>query len=214
MEGNWAGLHIEYGRGRLTDNAVDPDPFITFAAWYQAAQNAELYEPNGMTLATAGADGHPAARIVLLRRVDERGFCFFTNYESRKGQELAANPYAALLFWWGRLERQVRIEGQVEKLTAVESDAYYHSRPKGSRLGAWVSAQSQPILNRQVLEERLAALEQEYAEQEPPRPPFWGGYRVVPTMFEFWQGGPHRLHDRLCYTRQAAGVWRIERLAP
>ena len=214
MEGNWSGLHVEYGRGRLADNAVDPDPFVTFAAWYQAAHEAELYEPNGMTLATVGADGRPSARVVLLRLMDNRGFCFFTNYESRKGQELAANPYAALLFWWGRLERQVRIEGQVEKLTSAESDAYYHSRPKGSRLGAWVSAQSQPIPNRQVLEERLAALEQEYADHEPPRPPYWGGYRVVPAMFEFWQGGPHRLHDRLRYTRQEGGIWIIERLAP
>ena len=214
MEGIWSGLHIEYDRGRLAENAVDPDPFVTFAAWYQTALEAELYEPNGMTLATVGTDGRPSSRVVLLRQVDNRGFCFFTNYESRKGQDLAANPYAALLFWWGRLERQVRIEGQVEKLTAEESDAYYHSRPKGSRLGAWVSAQSQPIPNRQVLEDRLAALEQEYADQEPLRPPYWGGYRVVPTMFEFWQGGPHRLHDRLRYGRQEGGIWVIERLAP
>jgi pyridoxamine 5'-phosphate oxidase len=214
VESNWAGLRLEYRRGRLLENEADPNPFVTFAAWYQEAQAAELYEPDGMTLATVGADGHPAARIVLLRRLDGRGFCFFTNYESRKGQELAANPWAALLFWWGRLERQVRIEGQVERLTEAESDAYFQSRPLGSRLGAWASAQSQTIPNRQVLEERLAALEREYADHEPPRPPFWGGYRLVPTMFEFWQGGPHRLHDRLRYLRQEDGGWQIERLAP
>jgi pyridoxamine 5'-phosphate oxidase len=167
-----------------------------------------------MTLATVGAEGRPSARVVLLRKLDERGFCFFTNYESRKGQELAQNPWAALLFWWGRLERQVRIEGQVERLSEAESDAYYHSRPKGSRLGAWASAQSQVIANRQVLEEKLAALEAEYAHTEPPRPSFWGGYRLVPTLFEFWQGGPHRLHDRIRYLRQEDGSWQIERLSP
>ena len=146
--------------------------------------------------------------------MDERGFCFFTNYESRKGQDLAANPWAALLFWWGPLERQVRIEGQVEKLSAEESEDYFNTRPKGSRLGAWVSPQSQVIENRQVLEERLAALEAEYADSEPPRPPFWGGYRLVPTEMEFWQGGPNRLHDRLRYVRKVEGGWRLERLAP
>ena len=135
MEGNWAGLRLEYRRGRLLENEVDPDPFVTFAAWYQATQEAELYEPNGMTLATVGADGRPSARIVLLRKVDERGFCFFTNYESRKGHELAANPWAALLFWWGRLERQVRIEGQVERLSDAESDAYYREPSQRQPLG-------------------------------------------------------------------------------
>jgi pyridoxamine 5'-phosphate oxidase len=214
VESKWAGLHLEYQRGRLLENEVDPNPLVTFATWFKDARDAELYEPNGMTLATVGANGHPSARVVLLRKIDERGFCFFTNYESRKGQELAQNPWAALVFWWGRLERQVRIEGQVEQLTEAESDAYYRSRPKGSRLGAWVSAQSQVIAGRQVLEEKLAALEAEYADREPERPPFWGGYRVVPTLFEFWQGGPHRLHDRLRYLRQEDGGWRIERLSP
>jgi pyridoxamine 5'-phosphate oxidase len=207
-------LRLEYRRARLLEGEVDPDPFVTFAAWYHAAQESETYEPNGMTLATVGADGHPSARVVLLRQIDARGFCFFTNYESRKGQEIEANPWVALLFWWGRLERQVRIEGQVERMTDAESDAYYHSRPKGSRLGAWVSAQSQIIPNRQLLEDQLAALEREYADKEPPRPPHWGGYRVVPNLFEFWQGGPHRLHDRLRYVRQEDGIWQIERLAP
>jgi pyridoxamine 5'-phosphate oxidase len=214
VESDWAGLRLEYRRGRLLESEADPDPFVTFASWYQEAQDAELYEPNGMTLATVGADGRPSARIVLLRKLDEQGFCFFTNYESRKGQELADNPWAALLFWWGRLERQVRVEGKVARLSEAESDAYYQSRPLGSRLGAWASAQSQVIPNRQVLEDKLATLEREYAEQEPPRPAFWGGYRLVPTMFEFWQGGPHRLHDRLRYQHQAGGEWQIDRLAP
>lgn len=214
MEGNWADLRLEYSRGRLLENEAYADPFTIFAAWYQDAQDAGLHEPNGMTLATVGADNRPSARIVLLRQVDERGFCFYTNYESRKGHELAANPNAALLFWWGRLERQVRVEGRVERMSEAESDAYYHSRPKGSRLGAWVSSQSQVIPNRQVLEDRLVELEQEYADQDPPRPPHWGGYRLIPEMFEFWQGGPHRLHDRLRYLRQESGGWLIERLAP
>ena len=214
MESSWAGLRLEYRRGRLLESEVDPDPFVTFAAWFQEARDAGLYEANAMTLATVGPDGRPSARVVLMRRMDERGFCFFTNYESRKGQDLAANPWAALLFWWGPLERQVRIEGQVEKLSAEESEDYFNSRPKGSRLGAWVSPQSQVIENRQVLEERLAALEAEYADSEPPRPPFWGGYRLVPTEMEFWQGGPNRLHDRLRYVRKVEGGWRLERLAP
>ncbi len=214
MESSWAGLRLEYRRGRLLESEVDPDPFVTFAAWFQEARDAGLYEANAMTLATVGPDGRPSARVVLMRRMDERGFCFFTNYESRKGQDLAANPWAALLFWWGPLERQVRIEGQVEKLSAEESEDYFNTRPKGSRLGAWVSPQSQVIENRQVLEERLAALEAEYADSEPPRPPFWGGYRLVPTEMEFWQGGPNRLHDRLRYVRKVEGGWRLERLAP
>ena len=214
MDSNLASLRLEYRRGRLLENEVASDPFVTFTTWYQAAYDAKLYEPNGMTLATADAEGRPSARIVLLRMLDERGFCFFTNYESRKGQELATNPWAALLFWWGRLERQVRVEGRVEQLSEAESDAYYHSRPKGSRLGAWVSAQSQVIASRAVLEEDLAALEREYADREPERPPFWGGYRLAPTIFEFWQGGPNRLHDRLRYLRQENGGWQIERLAP
>src|SRR5690606_7399856 len=155
-----------------------------------------LYEPNAMTLATADAQGRPSARVVLLKGVDERGFSFFTNYASRKGRDLAASPWAALCSWWGPLERQVRVEGQVEKLSEAESDAYFQTRPFGSRLSAWVSPQSQVIPNRQVLEERLAQLEAEYAGQDPPRPAYWGGYRLIPSAFEFWQGGLYRLHDR------------------
>lgn len=214
MASPFADLRIDYRRGRLLEADASPDPFVTFHVWFNEARQAGLHEANAMTLATAGADGRPSARIVLLKGVDERGFCFFTNYASRKGQELAHNPWAALLFWWGPLERQIRIEGQVEMLSAAESDEYYHSRPKGARLGAWVSAQSQVIPNRAVLEERLAALEAEYADREPSRPPTWGGYRLVPTMLEFWQGGPHRLHDRLRYTRQTGDAWVLDRLSP
>lgn len=210
----FADIRVEYRRGRLRQDDLDPNPLVTFADWFDEARRANLHEPNAMTLATVGPDGHPSARVVLLKGVDVRGFCFFTNYASRKGQELAANPWAALVFWWGPLERQIRVEGKVERLTAAESDEYFQSRPKGARLGAWVSAQSEVIANRQVLEDRLAELEAEYAEAEPPRPPHWGGYRLVPTAIEFWQGGTHRLHDRLHYVRTPDGAWHVERLSP
>ena len=167
-----------------------------------------------MTLATSTPDGLPSARIVLLKGVDHAGFTFFTNYESRKGRELTQNPRAALVFWWGELERQVRIEGMVEPMSAAESDAYYQSRPLGARLGAWASPQSQVIAGRKVLEARLAELITEYADRAPERPPFWGGYRVQPQVIEFWQGGLHRLHDRLRFTRTADALWTVERLAP
>ena len=198
-------LRKEYERGRLLESDVDPDPLVLFARWLSIASDSGLREPNAMSLATATADGRPSARVVLLKGFDARGFTFFTNYASRKGDELAVNPFAALCFWWGELERQVRIEGRVEKLSAVESDEYYHSRPRGARLGAWVSQQSQVIPNRDLLEIRLAELQTEYAASQPERPPFWGGYRVVPAVVEFWQGGPHRLHDRLRYARQPDG---------
>lgn len=214
MNPSLASLRVEYRRGRLRQEEAAADPMDTFAAWFAEAQSAGLYEPNAMTLATADAQGRPSARVVLLKGVDERGFSFFTNYASRKGRDLAANPWAALCFWWGPLERQVRVEGQVEKLSEAESDAYFQTRPFGSRLSAWVSPQSQVIPNRQVLEERLAQLEAEYAGQDPPRPAYWGGYRLIPSAFEFWQGGLYRLHDRLAYTRQPDGTWRLDRLAP
>ena len=209
-----SNLRREYRRERLRKANVDADPTRLFNLWLQAAIDAGLHEPNAMTLATASSDGHPSARIVLLKGVDSNGFIFFTNYESRKGEELAENPHAALTCWWDILERQVRVEGRVQRLDGRESDAYYGSRPLGSRLGAWVSAQSQVIEHRDELETKLAELKAKYADDPPPRPAFWGGYRVIAERIEFWQGGPNRLHDRLRYTRQIDDTWQIERLSP
>lgn len=203
----------EYRRGSLLEADAGPDPLVMFGAWLQAAVASGVREPNAMTLATSTPDGRPAARVVLLKSFDAEGFVFFTNYESRKGRELAANPHAALVFWWGELERQVRIEGTAAQVSAAESDAYYHSRPLGARLGAWASAQSSVIPGRAVLEERLAEVMARYEGQEPPRPPFWGGYRLHPEAIEFWQGGLHRLHDRLLYTRTLSG-WQLARVSP
>lgn len=207
-------IRKEYRRGTLQEADANPDPIQMFGEWLGVAVASGLREPNAMTLATSTPDGRPSARVVLLKSFDSEGFVFFTNYESRKGSELADNPYAALVFWWGDLERQVRVEGQVAKVNAAESDAYYHSRPLGAQLGAWVSAQSSVIAGRSVLEDRLAELTAQYERQEPQRPPFWGGYRLAAQTVEFWQGGVHRLHDRLLYTRQAHGVWKLARLSP
>jgi pyridoxamine 5'-phosphate oxidase len=190
------------------------DPFQQFAAWFAEAERAGIRYPNAMALATATPDGVPSVRMVLLRGVDERGFVFYTNYESQKGKELALNPRAALLFYWDALERQVRVSGLVERVSSAESDAYFASRPYGSQLSAWASQQSQPIDSRAALEERHAALAQAFPEGAVPRPPFWGGFRVVPDTFEFWQGRRDRLHDRFRYRRQADGHWQIERLQP
>ncbi|MBU9675933.1 pyridoxamine 5'-phosphate oxidase [Burkholderia multivorans] len=210
-----ADLRINYSRASLDEADAAPDPFAQFDRWFNEALAAKLPEPNTMTLATVGADGRPSARIVLVKGVDERGFVFFTNYESRKGRDLAAHPYAALLFYWIELERQVRIEGRVEKTSAEESDRYFASRPVGSRIGAWASEQSAVIDSRATLEAREKAFSERYGD-DPPRPPHWGGYRVVPDTLEFWQGRPSRLHDRLIYTRDAAAPhgWTISRLSP
>jgi pyridoxamine 5'-phosphate oxidase len=208
-----ADLRKDYTKETLNESDVDPSPFIQFQRWFDQAVNAELPEPNAMTVATASKDGIPDARIVLLKAVDDRGFTFFTNYNSAKGKELEANPQAALVFLWTELERQVRIVGSVEKITSEESDGYFFSRPHNSRLGAWASEQSEVIPNRDVLEENLAALKREYENREVPRPPHWGGFRVIPRTVEFWQGRSSRLHDRLRYRFQN-GAWVIDRLSP
>lgn len=208
-----ADLRQNYTLQALNEADVDPDPIRQFQRWLDQAIAAELPEPNAMTLATATRDGIPSARIVLLKGLDARGFAFYTNYESRKGRELADNPQAALVFLWTVLERQVRIEGQVEKVTAAETDAYFQSRPLASRLGAWASEQSRVIRDREVLEQRFAELKATYADETVPRPPHWGGYRVIPHQIEFWQGRTSRLHDRLRY-RLEQGSWLLERLAP
>jgi len=210
---NVADLRKEYTRAGLTESDVAPDPVEQFRRWFDEALEADLHEPNAFVLATATRDGLPSARVVLLKGLDERGFVFYTNYEGRKGRELEENPRAALLFYWGELERQVRIEGTVSRVSEEESDAYYASRPRGSRLGAWASEQSRVVEDREVLESRIGDLEAEYEGREVPRPPFWGGYRVEPEAIEFWQGRENRLHDRIVYRRES-GRWKTERLQP
>ena len=201
-------------REGLSEADVCADPFEQFHKWFDRVLDIDLPVPNAMTLATATKEGKPSARVVLMKGFDRRGFVFYTNYNSRKGQELAENPWASLVFWWSELERQVRIEGSVEKVSEQESDCYFQSRPIGSRLGAWVSPQSKAIESRAVMEQKLQVLMQEYQDGKVPKPPHWGGYRLSPSSIEFWQGRPNRLHDRLVYRRQNNGSWQIQRLAP
>ena len=209
-----AELRVDYSLSGLLEKDLAKDPFRQFDRWFQEAQAAKVVEPNAMTLATVSRQGRPSARTVLLKAMDGRGFVFFTNYDSRKGQELSANPHATLLFAWLALERQVIVEGTVATVSREESEAYFHSRPRASQLGAWVSQQSAIIPGREVLEEGYKALEKKYAGETVPLPPRWGGYRVNPERVEFWQGRRSRLHDRLAYRRNAQGDWVIERLAP
>jgi pyridoxamine 5'-phosphate oxidase len=207
-----AQLRKNYTLGQLSETEVSANPLALFQLWFDQAIKAECPEPNSMTLATADAMGNPSARIVLLKGADQHGFTFFTNYESQKGKDLAVRPQAALLFHWHELERQIRIKGNVERVTSAESDDYYHSRPPSSRIGAWASPQSAEIPNREFLEEAEKRLKEQFGDA-PPRPEHWGGYRLRPTDIEFWQGRPSRLHDRIHY-RLDGVQWKITRLAP
>jgi pyridoxamine 5'-phosphate oxidase len=207
-----ASLRKSYERAELDESASLPDPIDQFSLWLQQALDAKLPEPNAMTLATVGANGRPSSRVVLIKGVDARGLVWYTNYDSRKGRELGANPYASLQFHWVEMERVVRIEGRVEKTSSAESDAYFATRPLDSRIGAWASPQSQVIASRAVLVANAAKIGAKFLMQ-PPRPEHWGGYRLMPDTFEFWQGRRSRLHDRLRY-RLADGQWLRERLAP
>lgn len=209
-----ADLRENYSRSGLLESEVDLNPVSQFEKWFAAARAAGLKEPNAMTLATASSDGRPSARIVLLKGVDECGFVFYGNYESQKGQELSGNPHAALVFYWAELERQVRVTGTVEHTDRRQSETYFHSRPRGSQLGAVASRQSSVLHGRAELETLVAQLEAEYRDREIPVPPSWGGFRLMPSAIEFWQGRPNRLHDRLRYRRDPGGEWIIERLAP
>lgn len=215
MEPRATHARKEYEQATLDETTVARDPIRQFAAWYDDAVAAGVPEPEAMTLATASPAGRPSARVVLLRGFDARGFCFYTNYGSHKGRELTANPHAALTFHWPDLERQIRIEGRVEQTTAAESDEYFRTRPSTSRIGAWSSPQSEVISDRGSLEALFARFRADHPDDSAiPRPPNWGGFRVVPERIEFWQGRPSRLHDRLRFRRDADGAWILERLAP
>ncbi|MBV9960693.1 MAG: pyridoxamine 5'-phosphate oxidase [Parafilimonas sp.] len=213
MNKSIADIRKDYLLHSLNEEDVAADPIDQFARWWNEALNSEITEPNAMTLATSTKDGKPSARIVLLKGLNKNGFVFYTNYNSHKGNELTENPYAALVFFWKEIERQVRIEGEVEKVSAEESDAYFLSRPEGSRIGAWASPQSTIIKNRQLLETNVERFTKEF-KNSISRPSHWGGYRVMPLKIEFWQGRSNRLHDRLQYTKTVEGSWKVERLAP
>lgn len=203
----------EYNAGSLNENVMPDNPMEEFGKWMSEVINAGFVEPNVMTLSTSTPDGKPSARIVLLKEINPDGFVFFTNYNSRKGRELIANPFAALVFDWHEIERQVRVEGRVEKLSSAESDVYFHSRPETSKLGAWVSPQSSVLKNREELDDRQTEMERKFSDTSIPRPDHWGGFLVRPTTIEFWQGRPNRLHDRVVYYKTEEG-WTKHRLAP
>jgi pyridoxamine 5'-phosphate oxidase len=212
---NLADIRKDYTLKDLTIDQTAAEPFAQFRSWLTEALEAQVPEPNAMHLSTVSAQGKPSGRIVLLKGLDEKGFVFYTNYQSRKGQELAHNQWASLTFFWPELERQVRIEGRTEQVSASQSDEYFQSRPRGSRIGAWASPQSQPIPGREVLEENISRLQSEFGPDAPvPRPPHWGGYCVVPDMVEFWQGRSSRLHDRIVYIKAGSNGWQKSRLAP
>lgn len=204
----------QYGMFELLEEDLDPDPFKQFESWYNDALKAEFVHPDAFSLATSSADGRPAARMLLLKGFDKKGFVFYTNSGSRKGEELESNPFCTICFWWDKLERQVRIEGRVEKVSDSEADSYFSSRPHGSQIGAWASEQSSVIPDRKYLEKRFNDIEEKYKGREVPRPGYWNGYRLIPDSIEFWQGRPNRLHDRLRYMLLEDGSWAIERLAP
>lgn len=213
MQHDIADLRKEYTKLFLDKGKLNNNPFIQFSAWFEEAKNAGITEPNAMVLSTASAQGRPSSRIVLLKGLENDTFQFFTNYNSRKGRDMETNPYVALNFFWEKLERQVRVEGRVEKVEAAQSDEYFHSRPRGSQIGAWASSQSEEIENRQVIEERQQYFERKFQMGEIPRPEHWGGYNVIPDKFEYWQGRANRLHDRLVYLKEQDG-WKMTRLAP
>ncbi|QCK15818.1 pyridoxamine 5'-phosphate oxidase [Mangrovivirga cuniculi] len=209
-----ADIRKEYSRHSLNIDGVDKDAVKQFEKWFEEAAKSEVLEPNAMSLSTITADGRPSCRIVLLKGISNGGFEFFTNYQSKKGLEIDENPWVALTFFWGELERQVRIEGIAERLTEKESEDYFNSRPEGSKIGAWVSPQSQPIASRVILDERHEQVKQKFDGKTVTKPKQWGGYRVKPVMLEFWQGRPNRLHDRISYNLQKDFSWKVTRLAP
>ena len=212
-DGKIAAMRQDYNVGELLESSVPPEPWELFSSWFEIARKAKILEPNAMILSTVTEDGQPTSRVVLLKDFNHRGLVFFTNYLSQKGKHLTNNPRASILFWWETLQRQIRIEGEVVKIDVEESDTYFQSRPYGSCLGAWVSKQSQTIADRTVLEKRQIEFEKKFADGNVTRPDYWGGYRLIPRKFEFWQGRSNRLHDRLLYTLKQ-DTWTLVRLAP
>lgn len=207
-------LRRDFSLEQLEESAVEKNPILQFAKWYREAIDAQLVDPNAMLVSTVSSDRKPSTRVMLLRDFDENGFVFYTNYNSRKGKEILENPYTSITFFWIELERQIRIEGKIEKQSPEESDSYFNSRPRESQLGAWASAQSTSILGRNELEGKLVEIALKFNDKEVHRPPFWGGYRLKPTHIEFWQGRPSRLHDRIVYSLTDEGSWEIGRLSP